>query len=680
MARKKTKYKNPFLRVKQNEISVADSLIQSINQGIALHQQGLLSEAQEIYCQILKIDNQNPDALHLLGVIDYQTGKFQDAVQKISQAISINPVVALYYSNLGNALQELKQFEASLKCYEKAISINPNCLEAFSNRGVALQELSRWSEAVSSFDTAIDIKPDYAEAYSNKGVSLQKLRKIQEALSCYNKAIEVNPNYAEAYSNRGSALKELKDWLSAVKSYDKALELKPSFPYLFGMRLHAKMKICDWTNFDSEVQALRHQIQKNLRASVSFPVLSMPTSLNDQRKVSEIWVADKYPENNSLGPLAKSSRKNKIRIGYFSADFHNHATTYLMAELLERHDKNKFELIGFSFGPKQLDQMRIRISRAFDKFIDVSDMSDMAIAKLSRELDVDIAVDLKGLTHDARLGIFSYRAAPIQVNYLGYPGTTGANYIDYLIADKTLIPTESQEFYSEKIVYLPNTYQVNDRQRLISDINFARSEMGLPEKGFVFCSFNNNFKITPAIFDSWARILKAVDGSVLWLFEDNPIAAQNLRQSAQILGIDPNRLVFAKHMELPHHLARHKLADLFLDTLPYNAHTTASDALWVGLPVLTCMGESFASRVAASLLYSIELPELVTTTLESYEKLAIDLALTPTKLSSIKEKLFAKRLTAPLFNSELFTEGLESAYIRLYERFQDNLPRDHLFI
>jgi predicted O-linked N-acetylglucosamine transferase (SPINDLY family) len=381
-----------------------------------------------------------------------------------------------------------------------------------------------------------------------------------------------------------------------------------------------------------------------------------------------------------LDPILKSARQPKIRIAYYSADFLNHATAHLMAELFERHDKEKFELIAFSFGPDANDEMQVRVSQAFDQFIDVTALSDLEVAQLSRELGIDVAVDLKGLTQDSRLGIFSYKAAPIQVSYLGYPGTLGADYIDYLIADKTLIPVQSQQHYSEKIVYLPNSYQVNDRHRVIAPTQFTKQELGLPQDAFVFCCFNNNFKITPDVFDTWVRILKAVDKSVLWLFQDNPTAATNLQKEAALRGLDPTRLVFAKRMDLPEHLARHKSADLFLDTLPYNAHTTASDALWAGLPVLTCMGESFASRVAASLLNAIGLPELITQTPEDYEALAIELATNPGKLQSIKAKLAANRLTTPLFDTALFTKHIEAAYVQMYQRYQADLPPEHIFV
>jgi predicted O-linked N-acetylglucosamine transferase (SPINDLY family) len=324
--------------------------------------------------------------------------------------------------------------------------------------------------------------------------------------------------------------------------------------------------------------------------------------------------------------------------------------------------------------------MRIRLQQSFDQLIDASTMSDIEIAQLSRDLKIDIAVDLKGFTQNCRTGIFAYRAAPIQLSYLGYPGTMSTNYIDYLIADQTLIPQETQQAYSEKIAYLPNSYQANDRKRVISDKRFTKGDLGLPEQGFIFCSFNNNYKILPATFEIWMRILKAVDGSVLWLYEDNAAAADHLRQEAEKRGVHPSRLVFAKRMPLAEHLARHQLADLFIDAFPCNAHTTASDALWAGLPVLTLMGNSFASRVAASLLKAIELPELITSTPQAYEALAIEIAKNPAKLAALKQKLASNRLTTPLFDTPQFTKDLERSYVQIYERYQAGLPPEHIFV
>jgi predicted O-linked N-acetylglucosamine transferase (SPINDLY family) len=748
MPRKIKQYTNPFFKTKGPLEGQGSSALLKLHNAIELHRKGQLGQAEAIYRQLLEIDPTNADALHLLGVIAYQTSNYKSAVDMISHAIQINPHVAMYYSNFGNSLKELKQFDAALASYDKAIALAPdyaeahsnrgNALqelkkfdaalasydkaialapdyteayynrgitlqelkqfdaavasydkaitlapdhaEAYSNRGIALQELKKFDAALASYDKAIALAPDYDKAYSNRGIALQELKQFAAAVASYDKAIELKPDFAEAYSNRGTALEELKQFDAAVASYDKAIALKSKFDYLFGMRLHLKMYLCDWQEFERNVSELSAKIQSNVKASTCFPLLALPIGLADQSKSAEIWNIDKNPQMSSLDPIIKCTRQLKIRIGYYSSDFHNHATAYLMAGLFERHDKGKFELIAFSYGPDTKDEMQVRIRKAFDQFINVTAMNDKAIAQLSRELDIDIAIDLKGLTQDNRLGIFSYKAAPIQVSYLGYPGTLGVDYIDYLIADKTLIPKDSQQHYSEKIVYLPNSYQVNDRKRVISQKHFTKQEMGLPKEGFIFCCFNSTYKVTPVVFDAWIRILNSVESSVLWLLENNSTATENLRKEAYLRGLDPDRLIFAKRMDLPEHLARHKVADLFLDTLPYNAHTTASDALWAGIPVLTCMGETFASRVAGSLLSAIGLPELVTTTENDYVTLAIELAKKPAKLKEIKEKLERNRLTTPLFDTASFTKNIEAAYTEMYERYQSDLPLDHIFI
>jgi predicted O-linked N-acetylglucosamine transferase (SPINDLY family) len=400
-----------------------------------------------------------------------------------------------------------------------------------------------------------------------------------------------------------------------------------------------------------------------------------------QRKAAEIWISNRHPISAALPAIPKRPAHEKIRVGYFSADYYNHVVMHLMAELFERHDRSKFELIAFSFGAESNDDMRRRTAKSFDDFIDVRNKSDKDVALLSRDLEVDIAVDLMGFTANGRPGIFALRAAPIQVNYLGYSGTMGADYIDYIIADSIVIPENSKQYYCEKIVYLPNSYQVNDCKRSISEKAFTRAELGLPPMGFVFCCFNSNYKITAQVLDCWIRILKKVEGSVLWLFESDAKAASNLRQKVLTSGVNPERLIFAKRVPLlGEHLARYRSADLFLDTLPYNAHATASDALWVGLPVLTCLGETFAGRVAASLLSATDLPELVTTTPEAYEVLAIELATHPDRLKAIKQKLAKNRLTAPLFDSELFTKHIQTAYIAMYERYHAGLAPSDIYV
>lgn len=650
------------------------------NRALSLHELKNFDSAVVGYEKAIELKPDLAEAYYSRGISLQELKHLGAAVASYEKAITLKPDYAQAYLNRGNSLKELKDLDAAVASYDKAIELDPGFAEAYSNRGNALQELKKFDAAITSYEKAIMLKPHYAEAYSNRGNVLLDLKQFAAAIESYDTAISLKPDMAEAYYNRGNALEKIKQFDAAVVSYGQAIVLKPDYDYLLGIRQHARMFICDWKNFKSTVQELSHKIQNNKKASSCLPVLALPIPLSGQRRAAEIWCADKHPLKPSLGPIIKSLRKSKIRIGYYSADFHNHATTQLMAELFEKHDKSSFELIGFSFGPDKKDEMYKRVSQSFDQFIDVTSISDESVAQMSRELGIDIAVDLKGLTLDARLGIFSYRAAPIQVSYLGYPGTLGAGYIDYLIADKTIIPVQSQQHYSEKIVYLPHSYQVNDRKRDIAPILFTKEELGLPKESFVFCCFNNNYKITPDVFDTWCQILKAVKNSVLWLLEDNPMAAANLHKEAQLRGVEPNRLVFAKRMNLPEHLARHKAADLFLDTLYYNAHTTASDALWVGLPVLTCLGESFASRVAGSLLNAIGLPELITTTQNGYETLAIELATHPDKLKAIKDKLINNRLTTPLFDTPSFVKHIESAYKKMYERYQVDLIADHIYI
>jgi protein O-GlcNAc transferase len=650
------------------------------NRGLTLNELKQFDAALASYDKAIELKPDLAEAYANRGLALNELKQFDAALASYDKAIELKPNLVEAYSNRGLALNELKQFDAALASYDKAIELKPDLVEAYSNRGLALKELKQFVAALASFNKAIELKPEYADAFSNRGNTLKELKQFDAALASYDKAIELKPDLAEAYFNKGLALQELKQFDAALASCNKAIELKPDYDYLFGIRLHIKMHLCDWQEFETNVFDLRLKIQSNVKASTCFPLLALPVRLPDQRKSAEVWNIDKNPNMSSLGPIIKRSRQLKIRIGYYSADFYNHATAYLMAELFERHDKSKFELIAFSYGPDTKDEMQVRVAKAFDQFINVTAMSDKAIAQLSRELGIDIAIDLKGLTQDTRLGIFSYKAAPIQLSYLGYPGTLGAEYIDYLIADKTLIPAYSQQHYSEKIVYLPNSYQVNDRQRVIAATQLTKQELGLPQEAFVFCCFNNNYKITPGVFDTWVNILKAVDLSVLWLLEDNPSAATNLQKEASLRGLDPTRLVFAKRMDLTEHLARHQVADLFLDTFPYNAHTTASDALWAGLPVLTCMGESFASRVAASLLHAIELPELVTETQIDYEKLAIELATNQAKLNLIKGKLEKNRLTTPLFDTAVFAKNIETAYTVMYERYQADLLPDHIYI
>jgi protein O-GlcNAc transferase len=637
------------------------------------------SEARATAQKAILVESDNSEAYLNLGLIEKELKNFESAVKFFDKALSLKSDYHEAWSNKGNVLNDLKRYDEAITYYDKALSLEPDYAEAWSNKGVTLNELKRFDEALAHYDRAITLKPDYAEAWSNKGVALIELKRFDEAIAHYDKALSLKPDYAEGWSNKGITLNELKRYDEAITHYDKALSLKSDINFVSGDLLHTKMKICSWSGLAESLENISKKVVANEKVAQPLSLLALNDDSFLHKKCSEIYVKSRYPFNPVLGPILKRPQSQKIRVGYFSADFKNHPVSLLTAELYELHDKNQFEIIAFSFGVDDKSPMRLRLSQAFNQFINVSDMSDSAIAELSRNLQIDIAVDLGGHTQGSRTGIFSYRAAPIQTSYIGYLGTMGVEYYDYLLADKTIVSIESQKFYSEKIAYLPS-YQVNDRKRIISDRQFTRVELGLPENGFIFCCFNNNYKILPAMFDSWMRILNAVEGSVLFLYAENEWSKANLIQEAGLRGINSARLIFGAHISTEEYLARYRVCDLFLDTFPYNAGTTASDALWVGLPVLTLMGQSFASRMAASLLNAIGLPELITNTQAEYETLAIELAMNHQKIRDIKLKLANNRLTAPLFDTPLFVKNIEAAYLIMVEQYQSDLKSEHIFI
>ena len=617
-----------------------------LQKAVALYEKSQLSDAKKI---ALNIYNNKPnyfDNLRLLNFICYKKKDFSTALNFINEAIKINPNFAEAYNEQGNALNELKQLHAAIKSYDNAIKINPN----------------------------------YADAYYNKGLVLHELKKLEKAIESYDMAININPNHLLAHNNKGFAFQQLKKFDTSIESYYKAFKINPNFNFLLGKIIHTKSLLCDWKSFDENLKNLKNKLNKNEASSLPFATLSLYDSPLLQKKTAEVWIKKTFQNKNKIKPISKYKPNKKIRLGYYSADFHNHATSLLIAYMLELHNKSKFELIGFSFGPDKKDEMRRRVSSSFDHFIDVGLKSDAEIVKLSRDFKIDIAIDLKGITTDERFGIFINRCAPVQISYLGYPGTSGTNFIDYIVADEILIPKENQKFFSEKIIYLPDSYQPNDFTKKISKKIFTREELGLPKNGFVFCCFNQNYKITPNIFDIWMKILKKIEGSVLWLIKDSNEGANNLKKEAKKRGINPHKIIFAKRMTASEHLARHKMADLFIDTFPYTAHTTCSDALWSGLPVITLMGQSFASRVSGSLLNAIGLKELITSTKKEYEDLIFELATNPKKLKSIKSKLNKNKLTKPLFNTKLYTKKIEASYIKVYKRYQSNLPLKNIKI
>ena len=636
-------------------------------------------EALASFDSAIAIEPGHLKAYNNRGATLIEMQRYGDAVASFDAAIVLNPDSAAAHNNRAHALNALRRHEEALAGAERAIALNANYTEAHNIRGNALNALRRHEEALESYARVIALKPDYAEAYYNSGVALGALRRHADALLQYDKAIAINPGYARAHGNRGATLVELRRLDEALPSFERAMAIDPDIDFLLASYLYTKMKICDWTGLQEQQADLIGKIADGKAVASPFILLAISDSLEVQRKAAAGYARITQPVDGLLPAITPRKTPNrKIRLGYFSATFHDHAAALWVAELFEKHDGDRFERIGFSFGPDKADPVRKRLAASFDRFFDLRDKTDKQIAQMARDLEIDIAVDLMGYTEDGRPNVFVHRAAPIQVSYMGFPGTLGSTHHDYLIADATLIPTNRRAGYSEKIVTMPNSYMANDTKRPAQETNLTRAQAGLPEKSFVFCCFNNNFKIAPETFDSWMRILKRVDGSVLWLLADNKSVPGNLQREAAARGVDPSRLVFAPRMQLAHHLARHRLAELFLDTQPYNAHTTASDALWLGLPVLTLIGETFVSRVAASTLHAIGIPELITHSRAQFEALAADLATSKWKLASLKAKLAQNRLTTPLFDIALFTRHIEAAYAMMMQRHRGGLPPDHI--
>ncbi len=605
-------------------------------QALRSHQSGQLAEAARLYAAVLRAEPRHFQALYLLGFINFQQGQFEQAARLIGDAVKINPAAP----------------------------------DAFYNLGCALQNLQRHVEAVAAFDRALALHPNYAEAFVNRGVALLALARREDALASFDRALKLAPADAEALSNRAAALFGLKRYAEAADSYAKLSASAPGFPNALGDLALSRAYACDWRDH----AALRTRIGADIAAGKptisphgSTLILADPQA---QLLAAKRWVQDRCPP--SQNPLWRGEiyPHDTLRIAYLSADFYAHATAFLIAGVFEHHDRTRFETTLVSFGTDDKSDMRERLKRGADRFVDVAGRSDADIARMLRQMEIDIAVDLKGFTDGSRPAIFAQRAAPVQVNYLAHPGTMGAGYMDYILADAVVIPPEHRGFYAERIVTLPDSYQANDAKRAIAAHAPTRAEAGLPEDGFVFCCFNNSYKITPAMFDVWMRLLQAVERSVLWLLDDNPGATANLKREAEARGLSASRIVFAPRMAFADHMARHRLADLFLDTLPCTAHTTASDALWVGLLVLTVLGTSFAGRVAASLLQAVGLPELITASLAEYEALALDLARNPDALAAMKAKLARNIPTAPLFDTQRFTRDLEAAFTIMGERYR----------
>lgn len=595
-------------------------------------------------------------------------GKLDAALAAGERATALAPNDALAHFNVGVVLERLGRLESAAEAYGKAVALDASHPAALSNFGAVLHRLGHLEAARQCLDRALALRPEFPDAWANRGLVLLDSHEHEQALASFDRALALAPRHAAALNGWASAQTVRKRHEEAAEAFARLLDVAPDFDYALGSMFFARANCCDWRDRAKLVERLRTAVRDCRRASQPFSFLLASDDPGEQRACAELFAAAECPP--APVPVAAPARygHDRPRIAYLSADWHDHATAYLMAELLERHDRAAFDVTVVSLGPPSVSPMRARLEAAVETFVDWRTESDRTIAERLRALEIDIAVDLKGYTQNARPGILAHRPAPVQVAFLGYPGTTGAPYIDYLIADPELIPSSEQPHYSERVVYLPECYQPNDRARAIAERTPSRAELGLPDDAFVFCSFNDGYKITPDVFAVWLRLLAGTPGSVLWLLEPNAAAVVSLRAAAERGGVAPERLVFAPRLPLAEHLARHRRADLFLDTLPVNAHTTASDALWAGLPLLTCRGRAMAARVAASLLVTVGLPELVTDSLVEYERRALELAADRAVLAALRARLESAREASPLFDAERFRRHLERAFAGMLAR------------
>ncbi|HEY4081995.1 MAG TPA: tetratricopeptide repeat protein [Burkholderiaceae bacterium] len=619
--------------------------------------------AERCYAASCQIQPGDAVAQHNWGVTLVELGRPADAIAAYERAIGLNPAYANAYCSLGLAYQRIAAPEAALVAFDCAMKLAPQEARFALEHARTRVNLGQYADALGELESLAPRSSRNPEVFNLKGLALKNLKRASEALSAFDAAIALQPSYAEALSNRGNLRLQMRQFSRAIEDLNAAVAVKPTLDWLRGTRLYAASHAFEWNAYESERAAVIDGVRS--QAKIIQP-LALQTLVDDpalQQQAARLWTQASCPPLRAATTAAHEPVSDKIRIAYVSRDFKSHPVSFLIAEVIELHDRERFEVIAVNYGAASDDPMQVRLRAAFDGFLDVEHLTDAAIAELCRNLAVDIAVDLSGFTDGARSAIFAWRAAPVQVAYLGYLGTSGTRLYDYLIADAQIIPPDSRPFYDENIVQLPS-YQANDRHRP-TPMPASRSPLDLPEAGFVFCCFNNPCKITPEVFASWMRILAAVPGSVLWLLDEDGQAPSNARAHAQTHGIDPARLVFANRADRETYLANLGAADLFLDTLPYNAGTTASDALWMGLPVLTRPGRSFPGRVAASLLQAIELPELIAESMDAYEMLAIQLAQEPERMADIKRRLLASRQSSCLFDARSFTRNLEIAYVEM---------------
>ena len=670
------------------------------NIGVLLVAQGRLDEATSAYREALALRPVYAEAHFNLGVVLHQKHELDAAEASYRRVMSLHPEIAVAHNNLGTVLKDQGRLDQALAAFDDAVKLQPDYAEAFYNRATVLQQQARLEEALAAYGRAVELRGDYTEALNNAGIVLVELGRLGDAIDLYRRLLERMPAHADACNNMGTALlaegrpeearaafeqalahrpdfpeafynlgnawREFGNVAEAIAAYRNALLLRPDYADAFSQIAYHHAQACEWGSYETEHQELVDMVRRGVRVP-PFYLLATPASAADQLLGARNWIGPIRPPRQAVFEHRPVADRERIRLGYLSGDFHQHATAQLMAELFERHDRDLFEVFGYSYGPDDNSPIRARLDSAFDRFIDIRAMSHRDAARTIHADKVDILIDLKGYTHQARPAISAYRPAPVQVSYLGYPATMGADFIDYIIVDPIVVPASEQPFFSERLVHLPGSYQVNDSKREVASAPTSRQDWGLPEAGVVFCSFNNSYKISPAFFDIWMRLLRSVPGSVLWLLEANELVEDNLRSEAETRGVEAERLIFAPRVASADHLGRHLHADLFLDTLPCNAHTTASDALWAGLPVLTCSGDTFAGRVAASLLAAAGMPELIAPSLEEYEHMALTLARDPRRLIALRQKLAVNRDGSDLFDPVKLTGNIEAAYARMWQ-------------
>ncbi|ADJ22965.1 TPR repeat-containing protein [Hyphomicrobium denitrificans ATCC 51888] len=626
-------------------------------------QSGKCSEALTYCRRALVIDPSLDELRRLEQRILAASGSINEIEATLSEQTKSPEEIAQNLNELGDYLRTQWRYEEAIDVYSRAALTDPSSADALLNMALAFTSLGRKEEALASYQAGLAIDPDRAEAYASVGNLLRGMGMADGAIQAYEKAIDLNSTLALAHYNLAVTLKERERYDEALAAFSRSVEHAPDSVANRFERMNLRRVLCDWEGLDREEADCLDQFRQRKELVAPFQLISIPSTRADQLQAGRknaatlsAPVALRFTQHrNGLGV------GQRIRVGFLSADFFNHATAMLLVEVLENIDRSRFELFGYCFSPDDGSDLRRRVVAAFDHYVPIGNMTDRNAARAIHDDGIDILVDLKGYTRDGRPEILSYRPAPIQVNYLGYPGSMGMDGIDYIVADPIVAPMAHQGDYSERIVHLPDCYQPNDRKRTISELPVTRADAGLPEDAFVFCSFNNSYKLNATMFDVWMSLLRNVDGSVLWLLVPTATCRENLRREAAQRGVDPDRLVFASRKPIAEHLARHRLADLFLDALPCNAHTTASDALWAGLPVITATGETFSGRVAASLLTAVGLPELVTKNLDDYAELALALARDKSKLADLNAKLSRQRETAPLFDSMRYTKNFERA-------------------